>query len=155
MDFDDSGLQIGNGPRNSLTIAHDCPGGVKLYSSDCFGLHRCKLDLAVEEIRTTFFIEVRLSAFRDFVLALDAFCKSLTGTVLFDDHESALELEMKMDKHGHLAWLGKIRRPGPIPRATLDFVLEDEQTSLPLIVKQAGAILEDMTGEPLSGCQAG
>ena len=58
-----------------------------------------------------------------------------------------LELEVVVDKRGHLKWTGTMRHPGPVPESTLSFEIEDDQTSLDDIIAQLSTIVQEAIAE--------
>jgi hypothetical protein len=69
--------------------------------------------------------------------------RELRGNAQLTTLESDLRLEASIDKLGHIRWSGMLRHPGPVPEETLEFWIEDDQTSLSRIIAELDAIIAD------------
>jgi hypothetical protein len=87
-----------------------------------------------------------LEYFRD---ALTALYEDLRGEVVLQTREQDLTLESTVNKLGHVFWTGTIGfgYSGGSSSAKYEFWIEDDQTSLPIILDQLRTVIEEAQGE--------
>jgi hypothetical protein len=75
----------------------------------------------------------------------------LSGQAVLETREGDLKLEAHINKRGHVFWTGTVGFgfSGGSRGAQLQFWIEDDQTSLPIIVDQLSAVIEDVQREML------
>ena len=131
-----------------LFLKHACPNGTRLYPADGLGWHRFELAFDNGAIGANVEFDTWLTsfqAFRDELISLDRHVK---GKATLSTTECDFRLEGEADKLGHITWNARVRHPGPIPEAILEFWLRDDQTSRGAIIAQVELLIAEGLEEP-------
>jgi hypothetical protein len=135
-------LRIGRPTR--FTLTH---GRCDLQSTA--GLHRFEAVFTAYDFNARARIDIELEPFRLFREALIALSQDLNGVAALETIESELKLEATVNKLGHVFWAGSVGfgYTGGSQSAQYHFWIEDDQTSLPIILSQLNAVIEEAQAE--------
>jgi hypothetical protein len=138
-------VSIGRPPH--LTLTHACPIGASPSVNPPPEWHRFDLVFSNDEFSAAFIFETSIAHLESFHDELVLFNRDLNGYVSMDTVEGELSLRGEVDKRGHILWTGELRYPGGVWKARLEFEFDDDQTSLPKIIRQVHAILAEANDE--------
>jgi hypothetical protein len=142
MAADSAVLRIGRPTRFTLTHAR-----CDLQSTA--GLHRFEVVFTRHDIHARAVIDTGIEPFLSFREALTRLYRDLNGEAVLWTHEMDLRLEATVNKLGHVSWTGIVGfgYSGGGDSAQYSFWIDDDQTSLPIILDQLNAIVEEAQGE--------
>jgi hypothetical protein len=137
-------LHIGRPTR--FTLTH---GRCELHSSA--GLHRFEAVFTRYDFHARALIDTEIGPLLSFRDAFDALYRNLNGQAVLLTHEMDLRLEATVNKLGHVFWTGEVGfgYSGGTDSARYTFWIEDDQTSLPGILDQLNAIIEEAQAEKI------
>lgn len=135
---------IGFGRTARFTLTHE---RCDLRSTG--GLHRFEAVFTRPDFQATALIDTGMEPFTYFREALVALYRDLSGEALLQTREQDLTLEATVNKLGHIFWAGAIGfgYAGGGSSAKYEFWIEDDQASVPIILDQLSAVIEEAKRE--------
>lgn len=140
--------------ENRATVSIGRHARFTLTHGDCdlrlpAGLHRFEAVFTRPDFHARAAIDTGMEPVEDFREALTALYEDLSGEAVLQTHEKDLTLEATVNKLGHVFWTGTIGfgYSGGSSTAKYEFWIEDDQTSIPIIVDQLRAIIEEARAE--------
>ena len=111
--------------------------------------HRFEVAFTEDDFQAKAVIDTEIGPLLPFRDALAALNRDLTGEALLKTYEGDLTLKAEVNKRGHVFWAGTMGFgfSGGSRGAQLHFWIEHDQTSLPLMLEQLNAIIEDAESE--------
>ena len=143
-DTDQREFCIGTEPK--LTVTHACDGYVERGYGDP-RWHRFHVKSSGFGFNADFFVETWLMPFVRFKERLATVNDELQGELKLETIEHDLQLQGRIDKSGHINWTAALFQPAGEWRAQLHLTLEDDQTSLPILIAQVDAIIKEAENE--------
>lgn len=111
--------------------------------------HRFNLAFVGPGFQAKFPCETWIASFVSFRDGLARLNTDLRGNAKLEMLGNELNLQAEVDKLGHVTWTGELRYPGGMWESRLEFIIEDDQTSLSGIIAQVDAIIAEARSEPL------
>ena len=138
---DSAVLRNGHPTRFTLTHAHCDPQSTA-------GLHRFEAVFTRFDFHARALIDAEIEAFVPFRTLIGLY-PDLKGEALLETREHDLKLEVTVNKIGHASWTGTVGvgYSGGSDSAKYSFWIEDDQTSLPIILDQLHAIIREAQAE--------
>jgi hypothetical protein len=135
-------IRIGRPTRFTLTHAN-----CDLQATG--GLHRFEAQFTRFDFQARAIIDAEIEALVSFREALSVLYSDLEGKALLETHEGDLKLEATVNKLGHVSWTGTVGfgYSGASDFANYSFWIEDDQTSIPVILDQLIAMIENARAE--------
>ena len=137
-------VTISIGELSKLSLTH---GPCHLHSKG--SLHHFEVAFSNKDLQTTALVDTELEPFLSFREELGRLNRDLKGQAVLRTWEGDLELLAQIDKQGHVLWTGKVGFgfSGGGYGAQAQFWIGDDQTSLPSVLKQLDALIEDARAE--------
>lgn len=150
MDLKGAQFTVGRPPR--LVLTHACPNGTRLYADTALtDWHRFDATFANGVFRAKITLDTWIGSLGSFADQLVAMNLTLNGEAALSSIDGELDLKAVVNKLGHVIWTGELRYPGGVPEATLEFEMEDDQTSLGGLIAQVEGVVAEANSEPVPG----